>query len=87
MGVAGEHEPWNPRTVGIALAVYQPNPEWLAVQLASIAAQTHTEWVCVLTLDSPLSDIAAEPGLIPFLDDKRFTWIENPERLGLRAYC
>lgn len=85
MGVAGEHEPWNPRTVGIALAVYQPNPEWLAVQLASIAAQTHTEWVCVLTLDSPLSDIAAEPGLIPFLDDKRFTWIENPERLGLRA--
>jgi len=85
VGVAGEHEPWNPRTVGIALAVYQPNPEWLAVQLASIAAQTHTEWVCVLTLDSPLSDIAAEPGLIPFLDDKRFTWIENPERLGLRA--
>jgi hypothetical protein len=41
--------------------------------------------MCVLTLDSPLSDIAAEPDLIPFLGDKRFTWIENPEQLGVRA--
>ena len=85
MSSAEQPQAWHPRTVGIALAVYQPNPEWLAAQLASIAAQTHTEWVCVLTLDSPLSDIAAEPDLIPFLGDKRFTWIENPERLGLGA--
>jgi|GEM_PF-887806 len=76
---------WDPRTVGIALGVYRPNPEWLAEQLASIATQTHSEWICVLTLDSPLRDIAAEPALAPFLKDKRFVWVENAEQLGLRA--
>lgn len=78
-------QPWAPRTVGIALAAYRPNPEWLAAQLASIVAQTHTEWLCAITLDSPLRDIASDPALTPFMHDKRFTWVENPERLGLRA--
>ena len=85
MGAAGHHEPWDPRTVGIALAAYQPNPAWLAEQLASIAAQTHTEWICMITLDSPLEEIRSSPDLIPFMHDERFTWIENPERLGLRS--
>jgi hypothetical protein len=85
VGAAGHHEPWDPRTVGIALAAYQPNPAWLAEQLASIAAQTHTEWICMITLDSPLEEIRSSPDLIPFMHDERFTWIENPERLGLRS--
>lgn len=76
---------WDPRTVGIALAVYKPNPAWLAEQLASIATQTHTEWICMLTLDSPLRDIAAEPALAPFLHDKRFVWVENSKQIGMSA--
>lgn len=85
MGAAGHHEPWDPRTVGVALAAYQPNPVWLAEQLASIAAQTHTEWICMITLDSPLEEIRSSPDLIPFMHDARFVWVENPERLGLRS--
>lgn len=81
----GQHKPWNPRTVGIALAAYQPNPAWLAEQLASIAAQTHMEWICMITLDSPLQEIRSSPVLTPFIHDARFMWIENPERLGLRS--
>ena len=75
---------WSPRTVGIALAAYQPNPVWLAEQLASIVAQTHTEWVCVITLDSPLQEIASRSELNEFFHDKRFTWVENVDRLGVR---
>jgi hypothetical protein len=85
VGAAGHHEPWDPRTVGIALAAYQPNPVWLAEQLASIAAQTHTEWACVITLDSPVEEIRSSPALAPFMHDARFVWVENPERLGLRS--
>lgn len=76
---------WQPSLVGIALAAYQPNPVWLAEQLASIATQTHTEWICMITLDSPLQEISSVPDLSRFLRDERFIWVENPERLGLRA--
>jgi hypothetical protein len=75
---------WKPSSVGIALAAYQPNPAWLAEQLASLVAQTHTDWHCVITLDSPLQDIQNAPVLQPYLNDDRFTWIENGERLGAR---
>lgn len=85
MGAASQREPWDPRTVGIALAAYQPNPVWLAEQLASIAAQTHTEWVCMITLDSPVEEIRSSPALAPFMHDARFVWVENPDRLGLRS--
>ena len=76
---------WKPSLVGIALAAYQPNPVWLAEQLASIATQTHKEWICMITLDSPLQEISSVPDLSPFLQDERFIWVENPERLGLRS--
>jgi len=84
MGVRGKHEPWDPRTVGIALAAYQPNPTWFAEQLNSIVAQTHAEWICIITMDSPLRDIRDHPRLQPFFHDARFTWVENEERLGAR---
>jgi hypothetical protein len=58
---------------------------WLAEQLASIATQTHTEWICMITLDSPMEEIRSSSDLAPFMHDERFTWIENPERLGLRS--
>lgn len=76
---------WQPSLVGIALAAYQPNPVWLAEQLASIATQTHKEWICMITLDSPLQEISSVSDLSPFLQDERFIWVENPERLGLRS--
>jgi hypothetical protein len=75
---------WSPRTVGIALAAYKPNPLWLAEQLASIVAQTHTEWSCVITLDSSLQELVSRPELTEYIQDERFTWVENPERLGVR---
>jgi hypothetical protein len=75
---------WRPSSVGIALAAYQPNPAWLAEQLASLVAQTHTDWHCVITMDSPLQDIQGAAALHPYLHDTRFTWIENEERLGVR---
>lgn len=84
MVTTGHLERWDPRTVGIALAAYQPNPVWLAEQLASIAAQTYTEWICVITLDSPAEEIRSSLDLAPFVHDARFVWVENPERLGLR---
>jgi len=85
MGATAHRERWDPRTVGIALAAYQPNPVWLAEQLASIATQTHTEWICMITLDSPIEEIRSSSDLAPFLHDARFVWVENPERLGLRS--
>ena len=85
MVATGRLERWDPRTVGIALAAYQPNPVWLAEQLASIAGQTHTNWICIITFDSPINEIPLSPDLAPFKHDARFVWVENPERLGLRA--
>jgi hypothetical protein len=85
MVTTGHLERWDPRTVGIALAAYQPNPVWLAEQLASIAAQTHPEWICLITLDSALEEIRSSPDLTPFMNDARFVWVENSERLGLRS--
>lgn len=85
MGATAHRARWDPRTVGIALAAYQPNPVWLAEQLASIATQTHTEWICMITLDSPMEEIRSSSDLAPFLHDARFVWVENPDRLGLRS--
>ena len=85
MSAPAETQPWAPRTVGIALAAYQPNPIWLSEQLGSIARQTHTEWICMITLDSSLDEIRSSPDLAPFTQDARFIWVQNPERLGLRS--
>jgi hypothetical protein len=76
---------WHPNSVGIALAAYQPNPVWLAEQLASFTTQTHTEWICMITLDSPLQELGSVSDLRPFMRDERFIWVENSERLGLRS--
>ncbi len=85
MNSIGRSKPWQPRTVGIALAAFRPNPEWLSEQLASIVAQTHTEWFCVITLDSPMGDILDQRSLAPFIHDERFLWVENERQLGVRS--
>ena len=69
--------------VGIALAVYRPAVAAFREQLASIRAQTYEHWFCVLTLDSPLAELAEH---VPdFLADPRFRWIENETRLGFKG--
>lgn len=68
--------------VGIALAAYRPTVGYFGEQLASIVGQTHEDWFCVVTLDSPLDELRAEAALAGYLDDERFEWIENPVRLG-----
>lgn len=65
----------NPQArIGIALAAYQPNVEFLKAQLESLIAQTHSNWICHITCDSPVKPIG------PF--DQRIRWNFNPERLG-----
>jgi hypothetical protein len=68
--------------VGIALAAYEPHLAYFREQLASIQRQTHSSWVCQITLDSSLENLKSKPELRQFFADPRFLWSENPRRLG-----
>ncbi len=68
--------------VGIALAAYQPDLEVFAQQLLSIQKQSHTDWICVIALDSPLDPVLSSRLITPFQADARFHWVENKIRLG-----
>jgi glycosyltransferase involved in cell wall biosynthesis len=69
--------------IGIALAAYQPQPEFFEKQLQSLLDQTYQDWFCVITADSPLGDIFKSGRLKRFETDPRFLWVENEERLGV----
>ncbi len=73
---------WKIQKVGIAMAVFRPNPFTFEIQLKSIQDQIFTNWVCVITSDSSLEEIFAHPRISPFKKDPRFKWFENPLRLG-----
>ena len=67
--------------VAICMATYEPPLELLARQLDSIRAQTHGNWVCVV------SDDCSEPGRFASLaamvaGDPRFVLSRSPRRLG-----
>lgn len=70
-----------PPLVAICMATYDPPPGLFERQVASIQAQSHANWICVVTDDgSPLEAfdrIAALPGR-----DSRFYVYRNPTRLG-----
>lgn len=68
--------------VGIALAAYEPNLEYFAQQLKSIQNQTHSDWVCIITFDSPIQKVLSSTQILPFQLDSRFVWSENKIRLG-----
>lgn len=72
----------NARHIVIALAAYQPDAGYFREQLASIDAQTYSNWSCVITLDSPIDQLRSLPELAGCFRDERFVWIENPIRLG-----
>lgn len=68
--------------IGIALAAYQPDPTIFLEQLNSIQNQDFKNWICVITCDSPLQPLTADPRFKPLLEDRRFQWVENEVRLG-----
>jgi glycosyltransferase involved in cell wall biosynthesis len=69
--------------IGIALAVYQPQPEFFEKQLQSLLDQTYQDWFCVVTADSPPDAIFNNEKLKRFKTDPRFRWVENEQRLGV----
>ena len=81
-GVGPDSETLSIGRVGIALAAYRPDPGFFARQLDSIVQQEFKDWVCVITLDSPLEEVREELALRPFFDDPRFLWHWNEVRLG-----
>jgi glycosyltransferase involved in cell wall biosynthesis len=67
--------------VAICMASYNPPEDLLARQLGSIRAQTHDNWVCLISDESP--DPAALERLRAAIDgDPRFVLSHNPRRLG-----
>jgi glycosyltransferase involved in cell wall biosynthesis len=67
--------------VAICMATYNPPPELFAAQIMSIRAQTHGNWVCVISDDrsdeAGRATIAREVG-----EDPRFLVSPAPRRLG-----
>ena len=72
------------RSIAIALAAYRPNIGYFAEQLASIRAQSYPAWRCIVTLDSPLAELAGERSLVEYFNDARYEWHENGGRLGFK---
>jgi hypothetical protein len=67
--------------VAICMATYDPPGDLLAAQLESIRAQTHRNWVCVISDDcSPPGSYRALRELIA--GDPRFVLSRSPSRLG-----
>jgi glycosyltransferase involved in cell wall biosynthesis len=67
--------------VAIAMAAYNPPQELFVRQLASIRAQTHANWVCVISDDcSSRERYAAIEAAVA--EDPRFVLSRSPRRLG-----
>ena len=78
----GIGQPALPFKIGIAMAVYQPDPAFLEQQLRSIREQTYRDWVCVMTWDTQMASFRADGRFAPFISDVRFLWVQNANRLG-----
>ncbi len=73
---------WKIRKIGIAMAIYRPDLCNLREQLQSIQDQSFLNWICVISSDSPLTELLEAPEIEKFKQDPRFQWHENPSRLG-----
>ncbi|WP_043720401.1 glycosyltransferase [Kutzneria sp. 744] len=70
--------------VAVCMATYRPDPAFLAAQLDSIRAQTHDNWVCVLSDDnSGPESVAVIRRLIT--GDDRFVLVEHEDNVGFYA--
>jgi glycosyltransferase involved in cell wall biosynthesis len=67
--------------VAIAMAAYEPPPELFRDQIESIRAQTHGNWLCVISDDCSSEGRAQEMRAI-LGDDERFVISRAPRRLG-----
>jgi Glycosyl transferase family 2 len=67
--------------IAICMATYEPPPELLRRQVESIRAQTHGDWLCVISDDcsSPERYAAIEAAIA---GDARFVLSRSPRRLG-----
>ena len=68
--------------IGIALATYNPDFNFLDQQLLSILTQSHQNWVCVISDDST-STIARDAVLQASKVDVRFRYVINPTSKGV----
>ena len=67
--------------VAICMATYEPPGDLLRIQLDSLRAQTHRNWVCVISDDA--SSEEAHRRLLELVDgDPRFAVSRSSERLG-----
>jgi len=67
--------------VAICMAAYAPPIDLFERQIDSIRAQTHTDWVCIVSDDcSPAESFAAMRDVVA--DDDRFVLSRSPRRLG-----
>ena len=74
-------EPSPDSFVCICMATHEPSPELFRGQVESLRAQTHANWVCVV------SDDCSGPGRFEAIEreldgDPRFTVSRSPERIG-----
>jgi Glycosyl transferase family 2 len=74
-------EPADGPLVAVCMATYNPPTDLLERQLASLRAQTHRTWVCLISDDcsSPERFAALEAAVA---DDPRFVVSRSPRRLG-----
>ena len=66
----------------ILLPIYKPNKTYLAEQILSLADQTYSNFVCVLSHDGPL-DNELYNDFRSMLPDSRFTFLVQAENLGV----
>ena len=67
--------------VAICMATYEPPPELIERQIESIRAQTHGDWICVISDDCSSPDRYAELERL-VAGDPRFVLSRAPGRLG-----
>jgi hypothetical protein len=67
--------------VAICLAAYQPDPRFFTEQIASIRAQTHRNWCCIVSDDSSGPDALAAMRAV-LGNDPRFRVVAHEIRLG-----
>jgi glycosyltransferase involved in cell wall biosynthesis len=68
-------------SVAICMATYEPPPDLLERQLDSLLAQTHTDWVCVISDDASGPEASAELQRL-VARDPRFRLDRAPQRAG-----
>lgn len=68
--------------VAICMATHEPPPDLFGSQIESIRAQTHTDWVCLISDDGSSEDARAEIERA-IAGDPRFRFEAHPERVGI----